>query len=94
MKSFRWNEEKNEWLKEVRGISFDDIVDAIEQNNLVAIEQKSNHRYVHQRILVVKWNKYIYCVPYVEEKEYFFLKTIYPDRKLTKKYLKRRMHEK
>ena len=44
----------------------------------------------HQRIAVIEMGKYAYLVPYVEtEGGDFFLKTIIPSRKATKKYLRK-----
>jgi hypothetical protein len=51
------------------------------------IEHLNDGRYAHQRQYVVLFNKYVYCVPYVVDGDVIFLKTIYPSRKLTRKYL-------
>lgn len=45
-------------------------------------------KYPRQRVLVVSCDNYVYLVPFVEEEEYFFLKTIIPSRKATRDYLK------
>lgn len=45
-------------------------------------------QYPSQRILVVEVNQYVYLVPYVEDDEYLFLKTIIPSRKATRDYLR------
>jgi hypothetical protein len=37
-------------------------------------------------IILVKIKNYVYIVPYVEDNEYIFLKTIIPSRKMNKKY--------
>lgn len=39
-------------------------------------------------IAVIEINSYAYVVPYVEEDDYLFLKTIFPSRKYTKEYLR------
>lgn len=44
-------------------------------------------RYPDQRLLVVAWDAYAYLVPYVEEAEDYFLKTVIPSRKATRDYL-------
>ncbi|PJC46521.1 MAG: hypothetical protein CO036_02400 [Candidatus Omnitrophica bacterium CG_4_9_14_0_2_um_filter_43_12] len=36
--------------------------------------------------MLFKYKGYIWVVPYVEEKDYIFLKTLYPSRKFTKFY--------
>jgi len=89
MKYFEWNEEKNEKLKKERNISFEIIVSQIELGYLHDIlEQSNKEKYENQNIFVVEYEKYAYLVPFVEDKEKIFLKTIIPSRKATKKYLK------
>ncbi|MCF8359335.1 MAG: hypothetical protein K9H26_11280 [Prolixibacteraceae bacterium] len=86
MKSFKWNQEKNEWLKINRKIGFEDIVLMISEGFLIDIVE--NPRYLNQQILIINFNKYIYLVPFVVNDEYIFLQTIIPSRKATKKYLR------
>ncbi|MEX2140613.1 MAG: hypothetical protein WD894_15225 [Pirellulales bacterium] len=89
MKPFRWNHEKNERLKVERGISFEEIVLAIEADGLVDVLQHANPaRYPNQSVLVVAVDDYAYLVPFVEEVDYYFLKTIIPSRKATRDYLR------
>ena len=89
MKPFRWNHEKNEQLKAERNISFEEIVLAIEADGLLDIIAHSNPgKYPHQRMFVVAVEQYAYLVPFVEETEYYFLKTVIPNRKATRDYLK------
>jgi len=88
MKPFRWGAEKNEVLKAVRGVSFETIVVAIESGGLLDILNHPNEsKYPGQRIFVVACDKYAYLVPFIEEKESYFLKTIIPSRKATRDYL-------
>jgi len=90
MKPFRWNHGKNEQLKAQRVVSFEEIVLAIEADGLLDILRHSNPgKYPHQRIFVVAVEGYAYLVPFVEESDYYFLKTIIPSRKATRDYLKR-----
>lgn len=89
MKLFRWAAEKNELLKEVRGVAFESIVVAIELGGLLDIlEHPNKTKYPSQRVLVVSFDGYVYLVPFVEEAEHFFLKTVIPSRKATRDYLK------
>lgn len=88
MKPFRWNPEKNETLSAARGVSFETIVVAIESGGLLDILSHPNPgKYPRQRILVVAVDNYVYLVPFIDEQDYFFLKTIIPSRKATKNYL-------
>ena len=88
MKPFRWGSEKNEQLRLDRGVSFETMVVAMEAGGLVDILAHPNPtRYPNQRVLVVASNGYAYLVPFVEEDEHYFLKTVTPSRKATRDYL-------
>ena len=88
MKKFNWNYEKNLWLKENRGVSFEDILLYIDNGYLIDDMLHPNQKkYPNQRIMIVNIDNYIYIIPYVETKTERFLKTIIPSRKATKKYL-------
>jgi uncharacterized DUF497 family protein len=88
MKYYDWDEEKNELLKRQRNISFEIIVIQIERGKLLdVLEHPNKEKYKNQRIFVVEYENYVYLVPFVEEEEKIFLKTIIPNRKATKKYL-------
>lgn len=88
MKYFEWNEVKNEKLKRERNISFEIIVSQIELGYLLdVVEQPNIDKYKNQNIYVVEYEKYVYLVPFIEDADKIFLKTIIPSRKATKKYL-------
>jgi len=88
MKPFRWGPEKNEALRAQRGVSFENIVVAIESGGLLDILAHPNQtRYPRQRVLVVACDNYAYLVPFIEEEDCFFLKTAIPGRKATRDYL-------
>ena len=87
MKYYDWSEEKNEQLKIERGISFEEIQIAMNGNLLDVIFHPNQKKYPGQRMYVVKIENYVYIVPFVEDEEKIFLKTIYPSRAATKKYL-------
>jgi uncharacterized DUF497 family protein len=87
MKIYNWNAEKNEQLIVERGISFEVIVFYIENNGLLDdIAHPNSQDYSHQRIFVVAVESYVYLVPYIENNDELFLKTIIPSRKFTKIY--------
>ncbi len=87
MKPFRWSPEKNDRLKSERGISFEEIVLAIEEGGLRDLLIHPNQRrYAGQVVLVVAVRDYVYLVPSVEEEEHYFLKTIIPSRRATRTY--------
>lgn len=88
MKPFRWNHDKNEALKVERSISFEEIVLAIEADGLLdELCHPNPEKYPNQSVFVVALEGYVYLVPYVEEPDYYFLKTVIPSRKATRDYL-------
>ena len=88
MKPFRWNHTKNESLKIERSISFEEIVLAIEADGLLdELSHPNPDKYPNQSVFVVALDGYAYLVPYVEESDYYFLKTVIPSRKATRGYL-------
>ncbi len=90
MKPFRWNHNKNEALKIERSVSFEEIVPALEADGLLdQLRHPNPEKYPNQSVLVVALDAYVYLVPYVEESDYYFLKTVIPSRKATRDYLLR-----
>jgi hypothetical protein len=88
MKHFDWSDEKNEILQRAGRPSFEDVVAAIESGGILdRVAHPNAERYAHQKILYVTIDGYAYAVPLVEDGERVFLKTVFPDRKATKKYL-------
>ena len=89
MKAFDWDEAKNEDLLRERNISFEEIVWCIEQKEglLDVIDHPNQAKFAHQKLFIVALRGYVYIVPFVEDEHKIFLKTIYPSRKLTRKYL-------
>jgi hypothetical protein len=88
MKYYDWNDEKNELLKKLRGVSFEQVVLAIVSGDLIdRMKHPNPEKYYNQRVFLVKIEDYVYSVPYVEDEEKMFLKTIIPNSKATKKYL-------
>lgn len=88
MKFFDWNNDKNEKLKSERKVSFEEVIVAMSEGRVLdVVEHLNREKYVNQKILIVEINNYVYLVPFVENREKIFLKTIIPNRKATKKYL-------
>jgi len=87
--AFLWNEDKNLYLQRTRGIGFERIVVAVGEGNLLAVlEHPNKKKYANQFIMVVNVEGYAFCVHYVETEDGdYFLKTIFPSRKLTERYL-------
>ena len=89
--SFDWSTEKNQWLIEQRGLSFERVVSAIEQGGLVdVLEHPNQDRYPGQMIYVVEIDEYLHLVPFVTQADGTrFLKTIIPSRKSMRDYRRR-----
>jgi len=89
MNIFRWDNEKNELLKNTRGVCFEQVVLLMERGEVLdTIEHQNQERYPGQKITLVMIDKYAYLVPYVEHNDEIFLKTIVPSRKATNKYIR------
>jgi len=87
MKYFDWSDKKNKILKKARKVSFEQVEFAIASGDLEdRIKHPNPAKYPNQEVFLVKIDNYIYSVPYIEDDEKIFLKTIIPNRKATKKY--------
>ena len=88
MKIFKWNPEKNKILLKERGITFEEIVQRIASGTkVIETDHPNKRKYPNQKILIVDIDGYAYLVPCVINQNEYFLKTIIPSRKATKKYL-------
>ena len=77
MKFFDWNLQKNEKLINERGISFEDVIFSIQHDGLLDIlEHPRKNKFPDQKIFIVKVNDYAFLVPFVEDEDIIFLKTI------------------
>jgi hypothetical protein len=70
---------KNQLLIGERHISFEEIVAALDNGQLLDIvDQPNPNKYPNQKMYVVQLNNYVYLVPFVEKNEKtVFLKTIF-----------------
>lgn len=90
VKKFEWNEEKNIQLRKERKVRFEDVVVAINEKRVLDRGDHPNQDlHPGQKIMVVEIDNYAYVVPFVEDEEKIFFKTIIPNRKATKKYLRK-----
>ncbi len=89
MNIFRWDNDKNERLKNDRGVCFEQVVILMERGEILdTIEHPNRNKYPGQKIAMVMIEDYVYLVPYVENNDEIFLKTIIPSRKATNKYVR------
>lgn len=87
---FVWDEEKNRVLKEGRGVSFEMVLQAMEDNRLLdVLEHPNKDRYGGQRMYVVEIDRYAYIVPFEDKDDERILKTIFPSRRYTRLYISR-----
>jgi len=84
---FDWSNEKNDWLKANRGVSFEQVVILFERDEVIDIVKHSNQKlYPEQMIAVVRIDDYVCLVPFVRNGDEILLKTIIPSRKAMAKY--------
>jgi len=69
-------------------MGFEEIIVAISEGKLLVT--LGHHKRPNQKIYVVNIANYAYMIPFVEDDEKKFLKTIYPSRKMTKRYIIRK----
>ncbi len=80
MEKICWNPLKGYMLKQKYGVSFENVIRG------VLVDEIQHPKRDNQRIFIFEYDHYLWSIPYVVEKNGVFLKTIYPSRKLTKKY--------
>ena len=88
MKEVRWNSDKNKELKQSRNVTFEELL----SSKFIGIEK--HPKKPHQQLMLFEYDGYVWVVPYVEAEKYYFLKTAFPNRKYTQKYLGGKTHEK
>ena len=82
-----WNSEKNQALRQARGIGFEDVEAQIEADEVLDdFPHPLSAKYPNQRILVVRIDGYAVRVPYVFTEDGIFLKTMFPSRVSQKLY--------
>ncbi len=59
LKKIQWNAEKNEIIKQERGISFELIIDYIEKGQVLDdMEHPNQEKYAHQKIFVTSFPRW------------------------------------
>jgi len=89
---YEFSADKNQCLIKERGISFEEVISALDNDKLLdVIVHHNREKYPKQEIYIIDINGYVYLVPFVRKNKHtVFLKTIFPSRKLTKKYISNR----
>ncbi len=86
MKEIDWNAEKDAWLRDKRGLSFQMVEEAIALDEIVDDTEHPDPARGHQRILIFRVNGRCVAVPYVTSTAGRFLKTMYFSRDLDEVY--------
>ncbi len=82
---FIFDEEKNKKLFEQRGVTFEQVIDAILNDKVLHdMPHPNKEKYPKQRLMIVDLDGYTYGVPYLRNEQEVVLKTIYPNRKYKK----------
>ena len=85
-----WSAEKNEALKRKRGLCFEDVETAIENGDFIGDYSHPNQeRYPQQRVLIVEIDGYACIVPYIQDGNVRYLKTVYRSRKAQRLFSER-----
>ena len=79
-----WNEEKNQYLLKSRNISFEIVRELIIDGSIIIEPHPNKKKYPGQIIIIFLYEDYWWVCPAVETGDGFFLKTIYPSRKIKK----------
>ena len=83
-----WADDKNESLIKRHGIGFENLILAINSGGLLDdLPHRNQEIFSHQRQAYVQLENYVYVVSYVPDNDHTFLKTFYPSRTATKRYL-------
>jgi hypothetical protein len=88
METIRWDERKNSWLKQQRGVCFEQAAVCLASERVLDVTDHPNQvRYPGQKLAVIEINGYAYLVPYEHADGEIVLKTMIPSRKATQKYI-------
>ena len=86
---FNFDLKKNCKLIDEKGINLEDVISALKAGKVLdVIEHPNKKRYPQQKIYIIELNNYVLEVPFIRNGSEIFLKTAYPSRKMTNKYLK------
>jgi len=88
METIRWDERKNRWQKQHRGVCFEQAAVCLALERVLDVTDHPNQgRYPGQKLAVIEINGYAYLVPLDHSGGEIVLKTMIPSRKATQKYI-------
>ncbi len=80
-----WDERKDRKLRKERGICFEEVVEKIVADEILDVLEHRTRK--HQKIFVVALKGRVHAVPFLQDEDgNIILKTIYPSRKLQRRY--------
>lgn len=83
-----WGLEKDGLLRQKFGFGFERVLEAIDEGGIIAIRDHPNQTdYGHQRQMIVRIDGYAWVVPFIVREYGIFLKTMFPSRVETKRYI-------
>lgn len=91
MVQYDYNKEKDRLVRLRHGVSFKDIIQEIKRKRVLKrISHPNKTKYSNQKLYIIEIKGYAIVVPHVEQGDTIFLKTLFPSRKYTKKFIKRK----
>jgi hypothetical protein len=85
--SFEFDLSNSVYLREQRGIGFEEIITLIEAGNLLAVlPHPRPDKYPGQELYCIDIDGYVWIAPYIRKGDAIRLITCYPSRKETKKW--------
>lgn len=91
MLQFEYDPAKDQKLRSERSINFDEIILLISDGFVLdVLDHPNQERYPGQKIYALDVDGYVWLVPFMHIEGKIFLKTAFPSRKLTKKYLEKK----
>ena len=88
---YAYSREKEELVKRKHGVSFEEVIRALDKKKvLTKFAHPNRKKYPNQHVFVVEIRGYAIVVPFVEQDQEIFLKTAFPSRKYTKKFIKKK----
>ncbi len=85
---YSWDETKNRYFSLNRNISFERILVALEEGDILQVLKNPNqHKYKDQQVYILNIEGYAWIVPFRDAADKRILITAYPSRKYTAKYL-------
>lgn len=83
---FEWHNKKSEYIKRIRGLSFDEIVEKIRQGAVLDILD-NREEFEGQKLMILNIDGYAWGVPIEKRGDKLRIITAYPSRKFTRMYL-------